>query len=193
MKRFFYLTLAAIAVMSTLTSCDKDELIITDPQPIYFRIVDANHIDLYDQGENVYERGRDVEFQISEQMPQNRIASTPLQALEGLEMEVDPFSTERFGVAIIVDVNFNHFTNSLKINGLRIEGKDALGNDFYVVCLNNVFLRGEIVTEETQKSPFLQAGSIHYTLYIIKKGEEIVLAETDQEFRICESIEDIEF
>ena len=193
MKRFFFLVFAAIAVITALTSCDKDELIISDPQPIFFRIMDATHIDLYDQGENVYEAGREVEFKIAPQMVQYRLQTTPLQPLEDLDIEIDPYEKERYSSILDVKVKFNHFTNNLKIYGLHIEGKDALGNDIYVICLNRVFLRGEIIVERTQETPFLQAGRIHYTLYIIKQEEELVLAEADQEFVICEDVNDIDY
>ncbi|MBO6282041.1 MAG: hypothetical protein J6N49_05885 [Alphaproteobacteria bacterium] len=194
-NRFLLGIFATIVGIFTLTSCDKDEYLKAEPQPYFFKIVDKSHINLYDQYDILYEEGREAEFKISPQFTINRWSTQALAPIDGeqLNQEIDPIDVRRSDGSFIVEVKFNLFENRLKISGLNIEGTDAQGEKFYVFCLDEVYLQGEIEIEEERASPFLQEGKIHYKLVKVSRKDSLVLAEADQEFIIFDDPDDLGF
>lgn len=196
MKKLFFGALFAIAAMSGLVSCDKDEYFAAELQPSYFVIADASHVDLYDQQKVLCEEGREAEFKINPQFTLNYVGQTPLEPIEDNKMLQDVsyyLNDHTSDGGLVVYFKYNHFLNMLRIYGVNIEGTDALGKKFSVYCLDDVQISAEIQTEETCKSPFLQVGKIHYTLFVMKKNEKLILAQADQDFRIWEDTADSEF
>ena len=195
MKNLFFRVFVVITTIFGFVSCDKDEYFSADPQPCFFKIVDAEHINLYDQYGVLCEAGRSVEFKIHTQFTLFSVQQTPLKPVEENKMlqNISYLSDEYLSDGgVNVCFEYNHFANMIRVYGLYREGIDALGNKFQVYCLDDVQISAEICINEMHESPFLQLGKIHYVMFVVKRGERLMLAEADQEFCICENLLDVD-
>ena len=184
MKRFFFWVFAAIVGITALTSCDKDEYIAAEPQACYFHIMDETHINLYDQYGILCEEMRETDFSIKVQFPMNFVGNTPLDIVDTNDRmqslsygESDDVTSDG---GMMVTFKYNYFTNMLRVYGLYIEGKNALGEKFEVFCLDNVYLRSRFEITDENDVPFSQTVKIHYTL----EKDDFILAEAIQDVDI---------
>ena len=185
MKRLLVWAFAAIVVMSALTSCDKDEYVAAEPQPYFFKIMDETHINLYDQYGVLWEEMRETEFSIRTQFPQNFVGNTPLEILDSNDRmqnlsyrETDDVTADG-GLTVLF--KYNYFENILRVYGLHIEGKNALGETFEVFCLDDVYIRSQFEIIDEEPAPyFSQTVKIHYTL----EKDTLTLAEAFQDVDI---------
>ena len=196
MKRLFFASFVAIAMMTTLVSCDKDTYLAAPSQPFFFRIVDATHVNFYDQQGILCEEGKETEFKINTQFPQNVYGTKPLEPAEGETMSHhlvyggEEYDTERTSDAsILVDFNYNYFCNSMRVYGLYMESTDALGNKVQLVCLDKLVLKATIETLEMREEPFFQHAEIHYTLY----ADTTELTSAVQDVRVVTNADDVDF
>ena len=190
MKKVIFSVFATIVAMTALVSCDKDEYMAAEPQACFFIIVDETHINLYDQYGILCEENREVEFKIYTQFGLSVFATTPVHPLSDEEMNKSvSYMGEEVqhtpdGGAVFV-IHYNHFDNLLKVYGLYMETKDAMGQTFPVMCLDDLRLKGKIETTELRETPFLQKGQICYTL----EKDSLVLATAVQEISVYGNVE----
>lgn len=189
MKRFIFWICAAIAVVSVMTSCDKDEYIAAEPQPRYFQFVDATHINLFDQKGILCEEMRENECKINTQFEMDLIGDSPLVLLGensqflSLRTAFNEDITKDGGV--IVSFTYNHeFVNRLRVYGLSVRYTDAMGNTYEAVCISSVYISCSMEVVKENDDPFYHEVIIHYKL----TTDEFTLAEADQKV-IVESSE----
>lgn len=187
MKKMFFLLLATIAATTALVSCDTDTFLEADAHAACFHIVDATHINVYDQFVILVEENKDATFSL---MPQARLvhyATEPLAPAEGETLSHriiinDGIVRESY----LETFSYNHFENMLRVEGLFIQTTDALGEKFNLVCLTPLKITASPVVVEHKEQPFYEKYEITYTLWA---SDTLEIAKTVQEVILTSDFE----
>jgi hypothetical protein len=190
-KKTFFLLSAAIAVLiaSALSSCEKDSYIKSDIQETFFKIVDANHINTYDQYDIICERDKEVSFEIRPQDDQVVIDTLFVNDDETLERELafnlldDDVIIEEESLLFAFKYHdaSRFFENKIRILGiLQKAQRSTPDNPEYLYCKSNVVLKATVKQISEKEIDVL------YEL----KCEDILMASAIQKFDVFNFPED---
>ena len=179
MKKMFFLLCVTIVALTALVSCDKDEYFSADAHACCFKIVDAQHINIFDQYGILIEENKENEVKVWPQYEMILNRSVPLAPDEGENLSHyliinDGIMRESF----IESFSYNHFTNVLRIDGLFLKTTDALNQEFDLVCLTRLLMRAKIDVQEQEYVPyFFQRLEINYE---VVASDTLVIATATQ-------------
>lgn len=192
MKRFSFLLCVTIVALAALTSCDKDEYLAADAHACFFKVVDAQHINIFDQYGILIEENKENEVKIWPQYDKIVNRNTPLAPKEGETMS--HYLVINDGIvrdSFIEAFSYNHFENSLRIDGLFVKTTDALNQTFDLVCLTRLLMRAKIDVQEERYTPhFFQRLEINYELVasdtlVIATATQRVIVTDDSDYIIA--------
>lgn len=186
-KRYIFLIIAAIAVLIGATSCDKDTFLKTET--LFYRFVDANHINIYDGGGISIEEGRDMEIHLHTQLLiPFHYGDEPLKfkpdetgvryiALAGQMYDDESTDYKAALNSLEYTFHFNLLDLTIRMTDFNINDPD---NDRIYICLDGLILKAEIKPLVQTEVPFSEKGEIIYTL--ITRDTNIVIATAKQDY-----------
>ena len=186
-KRSFFLIIAATAVLIGATSCDKDTFLKTET--LFYRFVDANHINIYDGGGISIEEGRDMEIHLHTQLLiPFHYGDEPLKfkpdetgvryiALAGQMYDDESTDYKAALNSLEYTFHFNLLDLTIRMTDFNINDPD---NDRIYICLDGLILKAEIKPLVQTEVPFSEKGEIIYTL--ITRDTNIVIATAKQDY-----------
>jgi hypothetical protein len=186
-KRYFFLIIAAIAVLIGATSCDKDTFLKTET--LFYRFVDANHINIYDGGSISIEEGRDMEIHLHTQLLiPFHYGDEPLKfkpdetgvryiALAGQMYDDESTDYKAALNSLEYTFHFNLLDLTIRMTDFNINDPD---NDRIYICLDGLILKAEIKPVESTDNPYSEKAEIVYTLST--RDSNIVIATAKQDY-----------
>lgn len=186
-KRYFFLIIAAIVVLIGATSCDKDTFLKTET--LFYRFVDANHINIYDGGGISIEEGRDMEIHLHTQLLiPFHYGDEPLKfkpdetgvryiALAGQMYDDESTDYKAALNSLEYTFHFNLIDLTIRMTDFNINDPD---NDRMYICLDGLILKAEIKSLESTDNPYSEKAEIVYTLST--RDSNIVIATAKQDY-----------
>ena len=179
--------MAAIAVLIGATSCDKDTFLKTET--LFYRFVDANHINIYDGGGISIEEGRDMEIHLHTQLLiPFHYGDEPLKfkpdetgvryiALAGQMYDDESTDYKAALNSLEYTFHFNLLDLTIRMTDFNINDPD---NDRMYICLDGLILKAEIKSLESTDNPYSEKAEIVYTLST--RDSNIVIATAKQDY-----------
>ncbi len=187
-KRYIFLIIAAIAVLIGASSCDKDTFLKTET--LFYRFVDANHINIYDGGGISIEEGRDMEIHLHTQLLiPFHYGDEPLKfkpdetgvryiALAGQMYDDESTDYKAALNSLEYTFHFNLLDLTIRMTDFNINDPD---NDRMFICLDGLILKAEIKPLLQTEVPFSEKAEIVYTLSTRESNIVIATAKQDYE------------
>lgn len=155
-----FLLCAAIAVLlaGALSSCEKDSYMKSPTAETFFKVVDATHINTYDQYDILVEENKEVSYEIRTQ--DDLLVKDTISIAEGESMERSfVFGTMYLEEDMVVEEDGNVlFTfqyqdakettkNRIRVLGMMIKSKTK---EDYLLCKSNVVLKATLLPSEME-------------------------------------------
>ena len=188
-QKIFFLLCAAIAVLlaGALSSCEKDSYQKSPITETFFKVVDATHINTYDQLDILVEENKVVSYEIRTQDDKAAFDTIYVAEGESLKRGFMYGSYQRSEDASIEDDNilftfqYNDsegiFKNHIRIIGMLHKSQSSTPDKpDYLFCKSNVVLQATILPSEMKGNE--KTAKVLYEL----KCDTLVLASATQKF-----------
>ena len=184
-----FLLCAAIAVLlaSALSSCEKDSYMRSPVTETFFKVVDATHINTYDQLDILVEENKVVSYEI--RLQDDKAAFDTIYAAEGESLKrgfrygsyqrSEDVSIENGNILFTFQYQDSEgiFKNHVRVIGMLHQSQSSTQDKpDYLLCKSNVVLQATILPSEMEGNE--KIAKILYEL----KCDTLVLASATQKF-----------
>ena len=186
-QKIFFLLCAAIAVLlaGALSSCEKDSYQKSPITETFFKVVDATHINTYDQLDILVEENKVVSYEI--RLQDDKAAFDTIYAAEGESLKRGfrygsyqrDASIENGNILFTFQYQDSEgiFKNPVRIIGMLHQSQSSTQDKpDYLLCKSNVVLQATILPSEMEGNE--KTAKILYEL----KCDTLVLASATQKF-----------